>query len=182
MHRRVYAQAAKRAAVMVWGDEGLNAIASALPDDTREELFRTGPTDPWIAARHLIRWMYAAHHGPAGLRPAKTREYIDRVFDCGSGVILRSLLHMADPASLTARLPALWKKDNTHGELEATLDPDGKSASFRLTGTAYSDTPQTRGGMAENYRYAYSLTRAKNVTETHALEKPGTLAFRIRWR
>ncbi len=182
MHRRFYAQAAKRAAVLVWGDDGLNEIASALPDDTREEFFRIGQTDPWIAARHMIRWMYAAHHGPARLHLPKTREYIDRVFDCGSGVVLRSLLHMADPVAFTARLPGLWKKDNTHGELEATLDPGGKSASFRLSGTAYGDTPHTRGGMAENYRYAYSLTRAKNVTETHGLERPGTLVFRIRWK
>ncbi len=182
MQRRYYVQAMKRAAVALWGDPGLNAIAAALPDETREEFFRVNQSEPWIAARHLIQWMYAVHHGPSQLAQPKTKDYIDRVVDLSTGVILRSLLHMADPASLTPRLPALWKKDNTHGELEATLDPGGKSATFRLTGTAYHESPQTRGGMAEMYRHSYSLTRAKMVTETHALEKPGTLLFRIRWR
>jgi len=79
------------------------------------------------------------------------------------------------------RLGPLWKKENTHGELTGSVDPGGKSATFRLTGSPYTETPQTRGGLAENYRYAFSLTRAKNVRETHSLEKPETLVFRIRW-
>jgi hypothetical protein len=181
MQRRIYLQPMKRAAVLLWGDEGLNAIAAALPDDTREEFFRVVQTEPWIAARHYITWMYAAHRGPSGLSLPKTREYIDRIFDFGSGIILRSLLWMADPVALVPRLGPMWKKENTHGELIGTVDPGGKSATFRLAGSPYSETPQTRGGMAENYRYAFSLTRAKNVRETHALEKPDTLVFRIRW-
>jgi len=181
MQRRFYVQPMKRAAVLLWGDDGLNQIAAALPDDTREEFFRVVQSDPWIAARHLIAWMYAAHQGPSQLSLPKTREYIDRIFDYGSGVILRSLLHMADPVALVPRLGPLWKKENTHGELTGSVDPGGKSATFRLTGSPYTETPQTRGGLAENYRYAFSLTRAKNVRETHSLEKPETLVFRIRW-
>ncbi len=65
MQRRIYVQPMKRAAVQLWGDDGLNQIAAALPDDTREEFFRVVQSDPWIAARHLISWMYAAHRGPS---------------------------------------------------------------------------------------------------------------------
>lgn len=181
MQRRIYVTPMKRAAVQVWGEDGLNAIAAAVPDDTRAEFFQVVQTEPWIAARHLIDWMYAAHHGPSQLSLPKTKEYIDRVFDHGSGVILRSLLWMADPVALTPRLGPMWAKENTHGQLEGAVDPGGKSATFRLMGSPYTATPQTRGGIVENYRYAYSLTRAKNVRETHSLEKPGTLLFRIRW-
>jgi hypothetical protein len=88
---------------------------------------------------------------------------------------------MADPVSVTMRLGAMWKEENTHGELEASVEPGGKSATFRLSGSPYTATPQTRGGIVEQYRYAYSMTRAKDVTETHALEKPSTLVFRIHW-
>ncbi len=181
MQKRLYLAAMKRAAVLVWGEDGLNDIAHALPDDTREEFFRVVQTDPWIAARHYIKWMYVVHQGPAGLSVTKTREYINRVFDFSGGIILRSMLRMADPASITLRLGPMWKEENTHGELVSSVDPGGNSATFRLTGSPYTETPQTRGGIVEQYRYAYSMTRAKNVTETHALEKPGTLVFRIRW-
>jgi hypothetical protein len=181
MQRRLYLPAMKRAAVLLWGEEGLDDIGRALPDDTREEFFRTVQTDEWVAVRHITGWMYAAHHGPAQLALAKTREYIDRIFDFSSGIIRRSLLRLADPATLTPRLGPLWPEDQTHGELLSTIDPGGKSATFRLTNSPFTETPHTRGGIAENYRYAYSLTRATNVTETHALERQGTLVFRIRW-
>lgn len=67
MQKRLIVSAAKRAAVQLWGDDGLNEIAQALPDDTREEFFRVVQVDDWIAVRHFIRWMYVAHHGPAKL-------------------------------------------------------------------------------------------------------------------
>ncbi len=179
--RRLYIPGLKRAAVLLWGDDGLNEIAQALQDDTREEFFRVVQTDDWIATRHVIRWNYAVHHGPARMSLPKIREYLDRAFDFSYGVVRRSMLRMADPAVLTPRVGPMWKEEHTHGALEAALDPGGKSVTFRLSDHPFTETPQTRGGMAENYRYAYSLTRAKNVIETHALEKPGTMVFRVRW-
>jgi hypothetical protein len=181
MQKRLVVPAAKRAAVLLWGEDGLNEIAQALPDDTREEFFRVHQADEWVACRHFIAWMYAAHHGPAKLSLPKIREYINRTFDFGYGIVRKSMLRMADPAVLTPRVGGMWHDDQTAGELVSTLDAGGKSATFRLTDNPYTETPQTRAGVAENYRYAYSLTRAKDVTETHALEKPGVLVFRIRW-
>jgi hypothetical protein len=181
MQKRLYLAAMKRAAVLLWGDEGLNDIARGLPDDTREEFFRVVQTDPWIAARHYIKWMYVAHEGPARLSLPKTREYIDRIFDFSSGIVLRSMLRMADPVAITLRLGSMWKEENTHGELAASVDDGGRSATLRLSGSPYTETPQTRGGIVEQYRYAFSMTRAKDVTATHALEKPSTLVCRIRW-
>ena len=181
MQLRLYVPALKRAAVLLWGDDGLNDIAATLPDDTREEFFRVVQTDDWIAARHVIAWSLAAHRGPARLSVPKTHEYLDRAFDFSFGVVRRAVLRMADPAVVTPRMPGIWKEEHTAGELQSAVDPGGKSATFRLSGTPYTGTPQTRSGLVENYRYAYSLTRAKDVTETHTLEKPGTLVFRIRW-
>jgi hypothetical protein len=181
LQRRIFVPAAKRAAVLLWGEDGLNDIAQKLHDDTREEFFKIVGTEEWIPARHVIHWCYVAHHGPCGMSVPKMREYIDRVFDFSYGVVRRSVLRMADPVAITPRVGPMWKEEHTAGELEGAVEAGGKSALFRLVGSPFTETPHTRAGIAESYRYAYALTRAKNVTETHALEKPGVLTFRIRW-
>jgi serine/threonine-protein kinase len=181
MQRRIFVNAAKRAAVLLWGEDGLNEIAQALDDDTREEFFRTMSVEDQIACRHVINWCFAAWEGPAKQNKAKMSEYVDRIFDFGFGVIRRAVLRLADPAVLVPRLPGFWKEDYSSGELTSVVDPDGRSATIHVSDHPFTETPHGRASVAEGYRYAFSQTRAKEVTESHGLAKPGVLMFRLRW-
>ena len=46
------------------------------------------------------------------------------------------------------------------------LEPDGKSATIHIIDHPFTETPHARAAMAESYRYAFSQTRAKEVTES----------------
>ncbi|MGO8993820.1 MAG: protein kinase domain-containing protein [Polyangiaceae bacterium] len=181
MQKRIFVPAARKAAVMLWGEDGLNDIAAAVDDDTREEFFRTVSSAEPIACKHIENWCLTAWKGPAKMNKPKMTEYVDRIFDLSYGVVRRGVLRLADPAALIPRLPAFWKEDYTTGELTAVLEPDGKSATIHIIDHPFADTPHARAAMAESYRYAFSMTRAKEVKESHGLVKPGVMMFKLRW-
>ena len=58
---------------------------------------------------------------------------------------------------------------------------EGKRAIFLLSDHPYTETPQARATMAEILRYNIELTRAKNVTETHARRVDGALEVKVKW-
>ena len=188
LQRRIYVPALKRAAVLLWGDDGLNAIAGACGDDAREEFFRTVSADEWVGCRHVIEWCLRAFEGPCKRDRNKMAEYVDRAYDFSYGVVRKFIVRLADPASIVPRLPAFWKQDHSEGELASEVDASGKGCTIRVTGTPYVDLVHSRAGMAETYRYGFSQTRAKKVTESHALEratgkqeKP-VLVIKLRWQ
>jgi serine/threonine-protein kinase len=184
MQRRFFIPAAKRAAVLLWGDDGLNEIAQALDNEARNEFFRASGGDEWIPSRLVIEWCLRTFEGPCRRDRHKMAEYVDRAYDFSYGAVRKFVVKMADPASVVPKLPGFWKQDHTEGELAAEVDPSGKGCTIRISGTPYTDLVHSRAGMAEIYRYAFSQTRAKEVTESHALErstgKP-VLVIKLKW-
>ncbi len=184
MQKRIFIPAGKRAAVMLWGEEGLNEIAAALEDETRNEFFRATSGEEWIPARFVIEWCLRVFEGPCKRDRNKMAEYVDRVYDLSYGVIRKVVVKFADPASIVPRLPGFWKQDHSAGELTAELDPSGKGCTLRITGTPYTELVHSRAGMAEVYRYGFAQSRAKEVTESHTLERVGgkqVLVIRLKW-
>jgi hypothetical protein len=188
LQRRIYVPALKRAAVLLWGDDGLNAIAGACGDDARAEFFRTVSADEWVPCRHVIEWCLRAFEGPCRRDRNKMAEYVDRAYDFSYGVVRKFIVRLADPTSIVPRLPAFWKQDHSEGELSSEIDAAGKGCIIRVTGSPYVAIVHSRAGMAETYRYGFSQTRAKEVTESHALErgagKQGSdvLVIKLRWQ
>jgi hypothetical protein len=90
-------------------------------------------------------------------------------------------LSLASPATLLSRAGAIWKEDHTHGTLDVELHDGGKGTSLRLREHPYTEIPQARAAIAEVLRYDVALTRAKNVTESHRLEREGVLLVRVQW-
>jgi hypothetical protein len=45
----------------------------------------------------------------------------------------------------------------------------------------YSKNPLTRIALAESFRHAATQARARNVTETHLLDKSGALQVKLSW-
>jgi hypothetical protein len=179
MQRWFAAPAARRAAVEVWGATGVAAIEARLPAEARPCFAEGAPPREWMPTGHFIAWMYAAFEGPAEHDLDVTKAYVRRVFDLSYGVIRRFILHMARPEDVIPKLPKMWKQDQTGGEM--TVEVRERGAVIRLSNSPYTRTVYTRAGMAENYRYALSLTRAKNVVEWHALESEGVLVMWFKW-
>jgi serine/threonine-protein kinase len=192
MQKRFIVPALKKAAVMLWGDDGLNDIAAALENDARSEFFRAAAVDEWIECRHVIEWCLRTFEGPCRRDRNKMAEYLDRAYDLSYGVIRKFVVRLADPASIVPRLPGFWKQDFNSGELEATLDPpvDGahRGCTIRIWGNPYVNLVHTRAGQAEIYRYGFSQSRSKDVTESHNLEKgkgpkgEDVLVIRLKWK
>ena len=181
--RRISVPAFRRAVVDVCGVPGRDQMILLLSGEARDEFIGdvVGANMVWFPTRHFIAWGFAAWEGPA----ARTREVMERIvrrqFDLSYGVVRRLILHMAPPASVIERVGPLWKRDHTAGELVATVDEGGRGATLHLSDSPFVDSPHGRASVAEVYRHALSLTRAKNVTETHALDGPKRMVIRLKW-
>jgi len=173
----------RRAIVEVWGEPGRDAVLGRLTGEARDAFVRDVATDRmWFPARHVIAWAFAVWEGPANRSRDEMATFVRRQWDLSFGVIRRALLHLAAPASVVPRLPQIWKQDNIGGVLEASLDAGGLGATLHLRDTPFVDTPQGRASVAEIYRHAFAQTRAKDVTEHHALDGARQMVVRLRWR
>jgi hypothetical protein len=181
--RRIVVPAFRRAVVDVCGEGARDQMIALLAGEAREEFIRdaVGANLVWFPERLLIAWGFAAWEGPA----ARTRETMARIvrrqFDLSFGVVRRLILHMAAPASVIARIGPLWRQDHTAGELTASVDEGGLGATLHLSDHPMVDTPHGRASMAEVYRHAIAQTRAKSVTESHALDGPKRMVIRLKW-
>lgn len=181
--RRIVVPGFRQAVIDQWGEEGRARTLANLTGEARDELAAdvVGGHRVWFPTRHVIAWSFAIWEGPAERSREEMARFIRRQWDLSMGVVRRVILHLAPPGPVVARLGALWKQDNTAGELDAALDPSGKGATIHLADTPFVDTPHARASIAEIYRHAFAQTRAKNVTETHALDGPRRMVIRLRW-
>jgi hypothetical protein len=155
----------------IWGDEGLRDIAERLPADTRAAT--TGPEFnalSWYPSRYVIDWDTAKMAGPARGDEEAFRRSVDRGTDLGFGRIRRAFLSFATPVLLANKAAELWRHDHTHGTLtvDSTNRAEGR-ARVTLVGHPFVGAPVSRSAFAEVLRYILSLSRARNVRETHAL-------------
>jgi hypothetical protein len=155
----------------VWGADGLRDVTSHLPDETRAAT--TGPmftTLSWYPTRYVLDWDVAKMAGPARGDEDAFRRSVARSIDLGFGRIRRAFLSFATPVMLAERAAQLWRHDHTHGDLsiDASARRDGHSRVV-LTGHPFTETPLARMAFAEVIRHILSLSRARNVRESHAL-------------
>lgn len=75
--------------------------------------------------------------------------------------------------------PELWRHDHTHGTLTSHVgDHEG---TMTLSDHPYTTTPLARSSIAEIYRYAVSLARAKHVSARHLVRGPNQLEVKLSW-
>jgi hypothetical protein len=173
-------RAFREAAGEIWGDAGLQDIAARMPEASRLDAFRERMATEWIAEAHVIAWCFATWEGPANRdRPTYFR-FVQRQTDLGFGRVRKFLLGVATPHRLLAKAPELWKLDHTHGALVCTAEEN--RATLVLRDHPYTETPQARATIAEAFRYTLSLTRTKAVEESHALDTPGVMTVRLKWK
>jgi hypothetical protein len=173
-----YLAAFHRAAGEKWGEDGLRAIRARMPPREAEEAFAEH-IPVWVPERVVIAWCFALWEGPADRKRPHYVAWLQRHMDLSFGRVRKWLIGLASPHKLVEMAGDVWKRDHTSGTLTGAAD--GKRAVLTLQDHPYVDTPQGRATIAEIYRYSVQLTRAKNVTETHALVGPRTLEVRVRW-
>jgi hypothetical protein len=127
----------------------------------------------------MIAFNFALWEGPADRQRAHYFPWVRRTTDLSFGRVKRLFLSMATPEKVLRSAAALWRADQNTGTQEGTAD--GKTGRILLRDHPYCDTPQARAGYAEMVRYVVELTRAKNVTETHAAVAPRGLEIKLRW-
>lgn len=180
--RRTIFAGFRHAALEVFGQAGLDEIASTMSEEARSVCL-----DPivihqeMLPERFVLEWYECTWAGPASRDRATYNRFLDRMMDHGFGRVRKLLLGLATPAILAQKAPDLWRHDHSHGVLTfETLGPHSVQA--RLSDHAYVESPLARSSIAEIYRYAMSLTRAKAVTARHFLADERTLSVHIEWQ
>jgi len=179
MIRSFYAVAARDAAAQLWGPGCFEDIAARMAPRERDELFAER-LDAWFPERALIAACFAVWEGIADRDRERYSAWIDAMMDLSFGRIKRLFLSMATPDKLFTMAPKLWREGHTHGELVGILHGPGRGTLI-LRDHPYTETPQARATISESMRHIVSLTRAKSVSESHALVEAGALEMKIRW-
>ena len=179
--RRTLFVAFRRAAEKLWGVDGFAEMASRLPEDTRRDVAEPIViAEEWLPERHLVALHEVAWEGPCRRNTIEMNRYLHAVMDAGFGVIQRFMLTLATPAALFPRGRALWRRDHSHGELRSQLTGD-RAGTIVLRDHPYVDSALLRRSIAETFRYAGSLTRCREVRETHHVDDGGALVVKVSW-
>lgn len=179
--RRTIFASFRQAALDLWGDEGLLEIGARMSEEARHHCIDSAVIDQeMLPERFVQQWYEAAWNGPARRNRAVYDRFLDGMMDRGFGRVQKALLAFATPAMVARKAGQLWRHDHSHGTLVATVVGE-KQIYLRLSDHPYVETPLARSSIAEIYRYAMSLARAKRVLSKHWLEDPRTLTVQIRW-
>lgn len=179
--RRTIFASFRRAAVDLWGEDGLRRIADGMSEEARRRCIDSIVIEEdMLPERFVLEWYEQAWMGPAGRDKEAYNRFLDRMMDHGFGRVRKFLLAMATPAVVARKSGELWRHDHTHGVLTPRAVSE-HAFEMRLTDHPYVETPLARGSIAEIYRYAMSLARAKDVRAKHRLEDDRTLVVSIEW-
>lgn len=171
----------RKSATDLWGPKVLTQLRAKMPEDTaKAALDGVVVSTDMLPERHVMAWYSAAMEGPCGNDPAEFARFLDRMMDHGFGRVRKALLALATPALLARKCADLWRHDHTHGTL--TADVHDNHLFFTLTDHTYLQSSLSRTAIAEIYRYACSLARAKNVTAASAMTPDRALRVRIEWK
>jgi hypothetical protein len=163
----------------MWGKSGIEQICKELPDEVRERTAGLQPLPEWIPLEDLIAWHVAVWNGPAKLEEATMTRHARLTVDQGFGRVKRVVIAALSPHLLATRVAALWRDEYSTGQLE-TLAVEDNSVQLALYHHPYVDIPLMRYIIAEVYRYVLSMTRARNVSVTHAV-RGSALIVTLRW-
>jgi hypothetical protein len=180
--RRTIFAAFRLAAVDVFGPRGIEEIGGLMSEEARQRcLDPVVVHEEMLPERFVLEWYECTWAGPASRSRATYHRFLDRMMDHGFGRVRKLLLGLATPVILAHKAAELWRHDHSHGELAFEMLGD-RSLRARLSDHPYVETPLARSSIAEIYRYAMSLTRAKAVTERHFLADERTLTVHMEWR
>ncbi len=171
----------RSAALTLWGKQGWQTVLERLPPESRAALVVDGllVAVGWVPERHMVALAQAVFEGPAHSGAEAYREFVRQVIFLGFGRVRRLLVQFAPPSAVHNRAPELWRHDHTHGSIKVVHD--ATSAIIHVEHDVLTSTPLSCATAAEMFRTVISLTRAKRVTETHELERPGRLRVELRW-
>jgi hypothetical protein len=171
----------RRAAIDLWGNDGLRRIGDSMSDEARRRCL-DGPVieEEMLPERFVLEWYECVWMGPAARDREAYNRFLDRMMDHGFGRVRKFLLGMATPTIVGRKSGELWRHDHTHGELTPRVISE-HVFEMRLTDHPYVETPLARTSIAEIYRYAMSLARASNVQAKHTLLDERTLSVMIEW-
>jgi hypothetical protein len=175
----------RSAAVDLWGEAGLEEIARQLPASTRartvdELLLATA----WTPVADVIDWYIAVWEGPAGRSEPLFSRFLARSVDFGFARVRRDLLKLGNFEQLPARMPSLWRRQHTHGELSGQMVTNAQGVAIgvviRLRDHPLVETPLARLGIAETWRKILSVARGRPVKQTHTMDGE-TLVATLTW-
>lgn len=172
--------AIRAAALDLWGDKGLLDITARLPAETRRRSLdeRMAPL-AWVPERDVIAWYEALWSGPVEGREDVFLGFVRQMMNRGFGRTRRALLLIASPEALVTRAPQLWRIEHSHGDLSFVLARRG--ARLTLKNSLYATLPLLRLTTTEIYRYALSLSRARDVTAVRQGGEEGSLVIEVGW-
>lgn len=179
--RRTIFLALRQAAIELWGQEGLRQISGGMSSQARARCIEPLVFgEEMLPERFVLEWYEAVWEGPAGRNHPLYDRFLDTMMDHGFGKVRKFLLGVATPAIVVRKCGELWRQDHTHGSLEVRIVTD-HHFELTLSDHPYLETPLGRSSIAEIYRYALSLARARSVHAKHWLNSPRTLTVRIDW-
>jgi hypothetical protein len=176
-------QSIHAAAHELWGKAVMDDIGGRVSPELRDLAFRPDaviPTLSWIPERHVPDLYRAAWEGPCGKNELLLRGLVDKAMDLGFGRVRRALLNFVGPVGLMERASELWRHNHTHGALEVARTGPLRGHVI-LRDHPYNDSPIMRIVMAESFRYAVALSRAKTARETNQRIADGSLQVDIQW-
>lgn len=165
----------------VWGDAAWQRVIERLPRETATATTGANLISlQWYPTRYLLDYEQAIFDGPAKRDEEAFRRYVRRRIDMGFGRVRRTFLRFATPERLVTKASQLWRHDQTHGVLKVDLFADGQ-ARLSLRGHPYVPSPLSRMSTAEVMRHILSLSRYRDVRETHALVEDA-LVITLLWK
>ncbi len=179
--RRRYFSAMRQAVVDLWGEDGLHAVARALPKNIRDATLDVPIiAEEWLPATAAMAWFEAVWEGGAQRKGELFGAFVDRQTEVGFGRVRRLLLSYATPPLVIARATKLWRDDNSAGELVAIPDTLNRVI-VELRDHVYATTPLARLTITEFLRCVLRRCRARNVTGSGVLRDDGSLRMQFTW-
>jgi hypothetical protein len=171
----------REALVAAYGAEGLEMVAKRLPREVRAATIDDLLVGvAWLPESYVLSWYEALWSGPCEGRSERFCTLLDGMLDRGFGRIRRAFLKLASPETILAKAPSLWRYDHTHGRLSAEVGTG--VARVRLEDHVYTSTSLSCLAISEIYRYCASLTRVRQVSESHFRNGGGALVVTLRWK
>ena len=171
----------REAVLELHGAAGLSDVAQRLSAEVRGATIDNSLIgSSWLPETYVLAWYEALWSGPCASSADKFCTLLDRMLDRGFGRVRRAFLKLASPETILAKAPSLWRYDHTHGRLSTEVGTG--LARVSLSDHVYTETSLACLAISEIYRYCASLTRVRQVSESHFRNGSGTLIVTLRWK
>jgi hypothetical protein len=151
----------RAAALDLWGEPALAAVADRLPLGTRvRTLDRIVLPFEWVPIEDAIAWHDALWGGPIAADEATLARFVARSIELGFGRFKAAFFSGITPDRLFRRAQELWRYQHTHGDVDVAVD--GRACTVTLSGHPYVEHPTSRRVTAESFRHLVALALAQH--------------------